>query len=58
MALRVRGGTGRIEWFVDDEPAGSADAGEAVRWPLTRGAHTIRAREASGRTVETRIVVR
>jgi penicillin-binding protein 1C len=58
MPLRIRGATGRVEWFVDDEPVGSAQANDAVRWPLTRGTHTIRAREASGRTVETRIVVR
>jgi membrane carboxypeptidase/penicillin-binding protein PbpC len=58
MPLRLRGGTGRVEWAVDDEVVGSADANEAVRWPLTRGTHTIRARDAAGRTVETRVVVR
>jgi hypothetical protein len=58
MPLRVRGATGRVEWFVDDAVVGSADASEAVRWPLARGTHTVRARDGSGRMVETRIVVR
>ena len=59
LPLRVRGAApGEVEWFVNDVPVGHASSAGTVRWPMTRGTHAIRARDAAGHSVETRIVVR
>jgi penicillin-binding protein 1C len=59
LALSARGGApGSFEWFVDGEPAGSADRDTAIRWPLARGRHDVLVRDAAGNSASTRIEVR
>ena len=54
----VSAGSGRIDWTVDGQPAGSTSRGEALDWPLVPGRHRIEARDASGRTARAEITVR
>ena len=49
---------GRIEWSVNGRQIGAADADAKVDWPLAPGKHRILARDESGRTAESRVVVR
>jgi penicillin-binding protein 1C len=58
LPLRARGASGSLEWFVDGSSVGAANAEDAVRWPLARGAHAIEVRDASGRIAKTAITVR
>jgi membrane carboxypeptidase/penicillin-binding protein PbpC len=58
LPLRARGATGTLAWFVDGAPIGTALADDAVRWPLARGTHAIKVKDAAGRTAETSITVR
>ncbi len=59
LSLRaVAGERGAIEWTINGEPAGRADADSRVSWPLRPGRHRIVARDGSGRTAEAHIVVR
>ncbi|MBY0495504.1 MAG: hypothetical protein K2Y23_14935 [Cyanobacteria bacterium] len=59
LSLRaVTGSRGRIEWSVNGEPIGAADADAKVDWPLTPGKHRILARDGDGRTAESHVVVR
>jgi penicillin-binding protein 1C len=55
-AHAARGGA--IEWFVNGVKAGRAPADATVAWPLTPGTHRIQARDPSGRSAESLIVVR
>ena len=46
---------GKVDWYVDGKPAATTPDGE-YRWPLQRGAHTVKARfarDASGQFQET-----
>jgi membrane carboxypeptidase/penicillin-binding protein PbpC len=47
-----------LEWFVDGASVGTADPDTPLRWPLSRGAHAITVRDASGHATSTSIVVR
>jgi membrane carboxypeptidase/penicillin-binding protein PbpC len=59
LSLRaVSAGSGPIEWSVNGEPAGRAEADSKVNWSLRPGRHHIVARDESGRTAEAYIVVR
>ncbi|HSC25960.1 MAG TPA: penicillin-binding transpeptidase domain-containing protein, partial [Vicinamibacterales bacterium] len=59
LALRaVARDTSRIEWLVDDRPAGTSSSDAAFMWPLVPGFHRITARDQRGRAAETTIVVR
>jgi len=59
LPLRASGAAaGDLTWFVDDVEIGIAAADRQLRWPIARGAHEIRVRDASGQSAETRIVVR
>jgi hypothetical protein len=59
LSLRARGAApGAVEWRVDGDVVGRALSSDAVRWPLRRGAHVIRARDAAGRVAEAEVVVR
>jgi penicillin-binding protein 1C len=59
LPLRARGASpGVLEWFVDGHSVGRVDPDDAVRWPLERGRHDISARDASGHTAETTVVVK
>lgn len=49
---------GRIEWTVNGQAVGTAEADLGVEWPLAPGRHRIIARDAQGRTAEARVVVR
>ena len=58
LPLRAVAGAGAIEWTVDGRPAGRTDGGSRLDWPLVPGPHVISARDARGRTAESRITVR
>jgi len=58
LPLRARGATGRVEWFVDEAPVGVSLGEAPLAWPLARGSHTIRARDANGRSASTHITVK
>jgi penicillin-binding protein 1C len=59
LSLRaVAASRGVIEWSVNGEEIGTADADAKVDWPLAPGKHRIVARDESGRTAEARVVVR
>jgi penicillin-binding protein 1C len=59
IPLRVTAGRpGPIEWRVNGSPVGSSSSEARLMWPLAPGSHTITARDAQGRTAESRIVVR
>jgi penicillin-binding protein 1C len=59
LPLEARGGApGSLEWFVDGASVGTADPDTPLRWPLSRGAHAITVRDASGHATSTSIVVR
>ncbi|HUF48123.1 MAG TPA: penicillin-binding protein 1C [Vicinamibacterales bacterium] len=59
VPLRAAGAApGRVEWFVNGELVGVASSDEVLRWPIVRGLHAIRARDAAGQTAETTITVR
>jgi len=47
LKLAPRAGDEQIVWTIDDAPFTVADAGETVFWPMTTGAHRIRARSAA-----------
>jgi penicillin-binding protein 1C len=47
-----------IEWSVDDRVIGRVSSEATLEWPLSSGEHTVRARDAAGRTVESVITVR
>jgi penicillin-binding protein 1C len=54
----VAAAPGPIEWSVAGRIVGSADADQAIEWPLAPGRHRIVARDGQGRTAETTIIVR
>jgi hypothetical protein len=56
VPLRAAASGGGVEWTVDGRPVVSG-SGEAS-WPLRRGLHVVRARDASGRAAESRITVK
>ena len=59
LSLRaVARDSGAIEWSVDDQPVGRADADAKVSWPLRPGRHRIVAKDSAGRTAEALVVVR
>jgi len=58
LTLRARGASGRLAWSVDGASIGDSARDEGVRWPLVRGEHSIEVTDATGRTAETKIVVR
>ncbi|MEZ5317426.1 MAG: penicillin-binding protein 1C [Vicinamibacterales bacterium] len=59
LPLRAAGAApGELEWFVDDERVARGAADGTARWPLARGTHHVRVRDASGREAVTRITVR
>ena len=49
---------GPIEWTVDGQPLGTADADAKLEWPLVRGKHRIAARDAQGRSATAVVTVR
>ena len=54
----VTDATGPITWSINGRSAGSSSRGASVDWPLVPGKHRIEARDASGRTATSHIVVR
>ena len=59
LTLRaVAAASGPIEWSVAGRMVGSADADQAVEWPLAPGRHRIVARDGQGRIAETTVTVR
>ena len=61
QALKLRAvaaSGGRIEWSVAGRVVGSAEADQAIEWPLVAGHHHIVARDQQGRMAETTVTVR
>jgi penicillin-binding protein 1C len=59
LKLRAVAATsGPIEWSVAGRVVGTAEADQAIEWPLAPGRHRIVARDRTGRTAETTVTVR
>jgi len=58
LPLKAQGGIGRIEWSLNGQPLGATLGDTPITWPLTRGTHTITARDANGRRAQSRITVK
>jgi len=58
LALRARGGAGRIEWRVDGELKGTSSTDTAVRWPIAAGEHAIEARDSHGNIARVSVTIR
>jgi penicillin-binding protein 1C len=60
LPLRVTADSsaGPITWLIDGERIGGSLADASLDWPLSRGHHTVTARDARGRTAETTILVK
>ena len=59
LALRAQSSAaGAIEWAVNGRSIGSSAPDRKAEWPLERGRHQITARDGSGRTATTYVVVR
>lgn len=59
LSLRAVAATGgQVEWSVDGNGVGAADASAAVDWALVRGVHRIVARDRQGRTAAVTVTVR
>ena len=52
-----RGGAGKLYWFVDDLPLGSAAPAQPLLWALERGRHTVICCDERGRTDRVQITV-
>jgi penicillin-binding protein 1C len=57
IPLRAVGDIGQLEWTVDGRRLGQGSS-QAMSWPLERGAHVVRARDARGRVAESAILVK
>jgi penicillin-binding protein 1C len=59
LPLRASGAEGEVEWRINGSVVGrTSSASDTVRWPLAPGEHQIVARDASGRSVTTTVIVR
>jgi penicillin-binding protein 1C len=58
LPLRAQGAVGRVEWRLNNRPLGTTLGDTPLAWTLTRGSHTITARDANGQTAQSRIVIR
>jgi penicillin-binding protein 1C len=60
LPLRASGARSgaKIEWRLDAKLIGTTAPGETLRWPMTRGRHTIEARDGSETAAETWIEVK
>jgi penicillin-binding protein 1C len=58
LPLRIVGATGRVSWTIDGVEVGSGSVDRRVSWPLERGKHVVRARDARGRVAEAAILVK
>jgi len=58
LPLRSQGGIGRIEWSLNGQSLGATLGDTPITWPLTRGTHTITARDANGRRASSQITVK
>ena len=57
IPLRAVGNTGQLEWTIDGRRLGQGPS-LATSWPLERGTHLFRARDAQGRVAESAILVK
>ena len=57
IPLRAVGDTGPLEWTVDGHRLGLGSS-QPIAWPLERGPHVVRARDARGRVAESAILVK
>ena len=57
IPLRAVGDIGQLEWTVDGRRLGQGSS-QAMSWPLERGTHVVRARDARGRVAESAILVK
>lgn len=58
LPLKAQGAVGRIEWTLNGQPLGATLGETPITWPMVRGTHTIRARDANGRQAQSQIVVK
>jgi len=58
LSLRAVGAAGQIEWTINGRRVGRVGADDAVTWPLERGEHVVRAKDARGQVADAAIVVK
>ena len=58
LPLRFVGASGRVRWTIDDVEVGAGTVDQRVAWPLQRGEHVVRARDARGQVAEASILVK
>jgi penicillin-binding protein 1C len=58
LPLRVLGAVGAVEWTINGRQLGRARGNHSLTWPLARGKHVVRARDARGQLAEASILVK
>jgi penicillin-binding protein 1C len=58
LPLRAVGAIDQVEWTVNGRRLGRSSAQESLMWPLERGQHLVRARDARGQVAEAEILVK
>ena len=58
LALRTLGAAGSVEWTVNGRSLGKSPGEDTLTWPLARGKHVVRARDARGKIAEVSILVK
>ena len=58
LPLRAIGSSGRVEWTVNGRRLNSGPDDRSLSWPLERGKHQVRARDARGRMAVASIIVK
>ena len=58
LPLRAVGATEQVEWSVNGRRLGRSSAQGSLMWPLERGQHLIRVRDARGQVAEAEILVK
>ena len=58
LSLAAEGARGRVQWIINDRPAGASDGARGVDWPLVPGTHTVIARDDTGRSARVTFIVK
>jgi membrane carboxypeptidase/penicillin-binding protein PbpC len=58
LPLHAVGAAGPVEWTINGRRLGQTSAEDELTWPLARGKHLVRARDARGQIAEAAILVK
>lgn len=58
VSLRAVGASGLVEWAVNGRRVGTVSTDENLTWPLERGQHLVRAKDANGHVADASILVK